>query len=193
MPEFRFDEETHTYYLGDMVLPSVTQVLKAEGFYNHRGDPWYMERGSIIHEVTELYDLDDLDMESVDPQIMPYLQAYIKFRKESGFRPGSIEFPLCHPVYLYAGTIDRLGTIGDEYILLDIKSGSPQKADALQLAAYHDLVMNDDECKRPAIRCYNLYLRSDGTYRFPEQKNIQGHLVTFLSALHCYRWKKENL
>ena len=42
-------------------------------------------------------------------------------------------------------------------------------------------------------KCYVLYLKKNGSYRFEEVKNIRSHLNTFLSALNVMRWKEENL
>ncbi len=42
-------------------------------------------------------------------------------------------------------------------------------------------------------KCYILFLRKDGSYRFEEVRNLRRHLNDFLSALNVLRWRKENL
>jgi len=40
-------------------------------------------------------------------------------------------------------------------------------------------------------KCYILFLRKDGTYRFEEVKNLRTNLNIFLSALNVLRWREE--
>jgi len=102
MDFIHFEESTHTYRLGGpngVVVPSVTQIMKAAGiiddsFYNDTG----RFRGSAVHRATQLLDESDLspdegslDWESLDPELLPYVQAYGKFKLESGFIPEEIE------------------------------------------------------------------------------------------------------
>lgn len=94
------------------LYPSVTTILKAEGFINTAYyDDWSRDRGSMIHLATAYDDQGELDEETLDPVIIPYLDAWRKFRKESGFAPEKIEPPLMSTVYRYAGTPDRIGEL----------------------------------------------------------------------------------
>jgi hypothetical protein len=94
------------------LYPSVTTILKAEGFIDTRFyDDWSRDRGSMIHLATAYDDAGELDEESLDPVILPYLVAWRKFRKESGFGLGLIEPPMMSTAYKYAGTPDRIGDL----------------------------------------------------------------------------------
>lgn len=104
-----FEAEGHKYGNG---LESVTTILKAEGFINTAFyDDWSRDRGSMIHLATAYDDAGELDEESLDPVILPYLVAWRKFRKESGFGLGLIEPPMMSTAYRYAGTPDRIGDL----------------------------------------------------------------------------------
>jgi hypothetical protein len=105
-----FDEEKHLYTLNGIALPSVTGVLKAEGFIDTRFyDEYSRNRGTLIHLATEYDDSGDLDEDTLDPVIVPYVEAWRKFKKESGFIVDSSETPLCNKTHRYAGKIDRRG------------------------------------------------------------------------------------
>jgi len=92
--------------------PSVTTILKAEGFIDTRFyDDWSRDRGSMIHLATAYDDAGELDEENLDPVILPYLAAWRRFRKESGFIPEQIEPPMMSNTYRYAGTPDRIGEL----------------------------------------------------------------------------------
>lgn len=104
-----FEPEGHKYGNG---LESVTGILKAEGFIDTSFyDDWSRDRGSMVHLATAYDDRNELDEESLDPVILPYLEAWRKFRKESGFVPESIEPPMMSTAYRYAGTPDRIGEL----------------------------------------------------------------------------------
>jgi hypothetical protein len=104
-----FQEEGHLYEGGR--LPSTTGILKAEGFIDAR---FYTEesrtRGTYVHLATHYDDSGELDEGTVDPDIMPYLEAWRKFKAESGFIVERSEVPMKSSLYHYAGTIDRIGT-----------------------------------------------------------------------------------
>ena len=94
------------------LYPSVTTILKAEGFIDTRFyDDWSRDRGSMIHLATAYDDAGELDEENLDPVILPYLKAWRRFRKESGFVPEQIEPPMMSTAYKYAGTPDRIGEL----------------------------------------------------------------------------------
>ncbi len=104
-----FEREGHKYGNG---LEPVTTILKAEGIIDTRFyDDWSRDRGSMVHLATAYDDRNELDEENLDPVIRPYLEAWRKFRKESGFVPEKIEVPGMSTVYCYAGTPDRIGEL----------------------------------------------------------------------------------
>jgi hypothetical protein len=105
-----FDELNHTFTANGQTLPSVTQVLRANGmtpeFYT-RIDPWYLERGKLIHLATEYDDRGTLDEDTVDEVVRPYLDAYRTFRADYRGQITGIEKRMWHPQLGYAGIIDR--------------------------------------------------------------------------------------
>ena len=159
--ELLFISEDHSFWLGDRRLPSVTYILK-HFIPRYMCDEWYLDRGTAVHKATELYDKETLDPESVDPQIEGYLRAWIRFREDYEFIPEHIELQAYHPVYMYAGIIDRIGKSGEDRVLLDIKTGEPSKSDRLQIAGGYYSMVTDN-----ITICHPLYLHSDGTYDKP--------------------------
>ncbi len=71
-PEIEFQAEDHTYrHLPSLrQVPSVTTILKVMGTYRDI-DPETLSyaamRGTHVHQACELYDMDDLDIERLDP------------------------------------------------------------------------------------------------------------------------------
>jgi len=137
MTDFYFDSESHEYFFRGKAIPSVTQVLQGEGVID---TTWFSEeganRGTAIHRLTETYDNDlPCDVEDLK-KYKPYLDAYISFVEESGFRVLCCEQSVCSAKLQYAGTLDRLGIINGTWSVLDIKTGSYQKWWGLQTSAY---------------------------------------------------------
>ena len=105
-----FKEEGHVYTFGKKHLPSVTGILKSEGFIDDRFfDDYSRNRGSMVHLACHLDDINDLDEGSLDPAIIPYLTAWRLFKKESGFIVEKSEQPRMSSAYQFAGTPDCIG------------------------------------------------------------------------------------
>lgn len=193
-----FNPERHEYRLGDQVLPHVTQVTDSLQSYSGVSDKVMREaadRGRAVHLATQLWDEDDLDVDSLPDTVRPYLDAWIRFREETGFEPGLIEFRVHSRTFGYAGTLDRTGSFHklrgirpDQPALIDLKATykimaavGPQTAGYLH--ALHETLGNKITRRRFAVQ-----LKPDGTYRLEECKDPSDWSV-FLSALTLTNWR----
>jgi hypothetical protein len=185
MEAIELDRETHRYTPN---LPSVTEILEAAGLID---TAWFTEesreRGSAVHRACELFDLGELDFESLDDRIEPYVRAYIRFRasrKDLIF--DWIETPMMDGARVYAGCADRI-LQSQERAVWDLKTGDPKPADRYQLAAYVNLLDDPFSYSRAC-----LYLRQDATYQvreFPKDQYIYD-LNVFNAALTIYYAKQ---
>lgn len=190
----QFDAETHSYTWRGKQVPSVTQVLKDTGLID---DQWYTERsrqiGQAVHLATEYDDLRKLREETVSALISPYLDAWRKFRAETGFTPlpDGIEKRIYNQSAQYAGTLDRIGTLaGGAEVLLDIKTGAPQSWHALQLAAYAMALPEPRRYRRARVE-----LKRDGTYRYTEfaPENRSADYNIFQSARTIWQYQSRRI
>ncbi len=188
MPNLNFDESTHTYILDGRRLITVTQALAILDD-RWKVDPFYLERGRLIHLATEYYDRDELDESSVDPRIAPFLESYIKFRMSTDFIPQLIEQKFYHPQYFYAGRLDRQGLFNGMSVIIDIKSGQKADVDELQNVALWELCQVNHV---PVKKLFDLYLRDDGKMPnlVPVEKSKKLLLPVFLAALTVTRFKE---
>lgn len=140
MLKIDFKSDSHEYFINGKKVPSVTQVLSLAGEFKYVNKD-VLERaakfGTAVHKATELYDQNNLNLDNLDPALMPYLQAWKKFLNETNFKILEIEKIVGSNRMGYAGTIDRIGYIGDDLTLLDIKTTTTiARTVPLQLGAY---------------------------------------------------------
>ena len=182
-----FDALNHSYTEGDVSLPSVTTILKAEGFYDPRVfAEGAANRGTLVHLITQQVDegakrLEDFNLSP----LYAYALAWDKFKIDTGAEILDSEIIVGGTIQGCAGTVDRVAMIqGQEYVL-DIKSGVPMPWHAIQLAGYKYLL-------NEPLRRMCVYLKDTGKYRADECKNRYDETV-WKAALISYRWKKENV
>jgi hypothetical protein len=185
MPELKFDEKTHSYYLDGLKLPSVTSVLRDARLFEYAsGNEMYMDRGTNIHMLTELHDTGALDESKVENSILSYLYAWKRFKEDTGIEVLAIEEPVYHPIYLYAGKVDRRVRWNGNEAVIDIKSGLYAPWHALQTAAYAKTY------GRTMLR-FCVYLSDDGSYDLKEHLDPTDWDI-FRSALAIANWKRKN-
>ena len=190
MSDFQFNEEKHEYTLGGIVIPGVTQVIQDAGLINFDGVnkellDYKADIGRKVHSATELYDSGILDEESLHPILKGYFDSWVKFRKDFKFEPVKIEAQLFHPIYRFAGRIDRIGMIDKDETLVEIKSGGKQKVHEIQTAGYSLLWCQD---KKKIKRRIAVYLSEEG-YKIEEHKNPSDKNI-FIACLSIYNYKK---
>lgn len=134
-----FTHETHEYRVDGRVVPSVTQILKATlvavdfdelaGFSSRLGQAIDEKRalGQALHADAHAFDDNDLDWATVHVDVLPYLEAWRRFRADKRLAPQVRERRLYHPALGYAGTLDGVFvTPGLKRVLVDIKTGDPE-------------------------------------------------------------------
>ncbi|MFA5321364.1 MAG: hypothetical protein WC373_01715 [Smithella sp.] len=192
MTKLTFNAELHEYRdAKGNVIPSVTQVLESVGLSDFSGVPADVlavaqERGLVVHKITELYDMEMLDMSSVDPKLKGYLTAYKKFLNDFKILSFmAIEEIVYNLIGDYAGTLDRIAETQKGKILFDIKTGVFSIAHGPQVATYE--AAHAGNCKIDTIG--TLYLNDDGTYKFKEEHNRKYSFLIFLNALTVHKYK----
>jgi hypothetical protein len=177
------DRETHRYSNG---LPSVTQILQGANIINPEiYTQESKDRGTAVHAACEYWDKGDLDESELDSRIVPYLDAYKLFRMETRISYEWIEAPMDDAAHLYAGMPDRV-IISRPAMLIDIKSGAPERWHHLQTAAYVNMFADPFSFQR-----FSLYLNAGGKYRLVEHPKTEyiADLGIFINALNIHYWK----
>lgn len=124
------------------------------------------ERGIYVHQAAAMFDRGTLDWESLDPVLVPYMEAYRDFLVQSGLvsQPWThIEHHVEDPVLGYVGALDR----ANDGMTVDLKTGVAEWWVAVQIAAYRRCLPHSHKRTQ-----FVLELRDDGTYRFTPTSDL---------------------
>lgn len=119
MAKLIFFDDTHTYTVDGEEFPSVSEISRFASREIYGDVMQYnldnaCSRGSAVHKATEI--LDKYSKCECDEDIVPYVQAYIKFRKDFGIGDYfAIEKAIANEELKYAGTIDRIYRIDEDF------------------------------------------------------------------------------
>lgn len=194
-----FDPQGHRYYVDGELVPSVTQVIKDAGMIDDRFFTEYHRwRGSAAHEAIATWNrAGNIDRRTVDPKIRPYLEAAIKWMKDTGFMPMFTEHRMYDPIFNVCGTADMIGyfkTNGKPLVnvFADWKSNDwnqGQLTSKWQLAAYGHAYNPKEIFERIEI-----VIGPDGNYgpvnSFPVD-TYQRHVDEFLALSITARLRRE--
>jgi len=189
------NSDIHQYQVDGKPVPSVTQILQDCGItdfskVNKRVIDFAQKRGKAIHKACHLHDVGDLDVFTLDLRITPYLDAYIKFKHDTGFLVKDSELRVASRKFHYAGTLDKLGILEGKITIIDLKSGPIMPGVAIQTAGY-ELAYNEGKGPREKIRRREVVqLKDDGTWAYgPDDLFGLTDRSIFLAALSIFSFK----
>ena len=188
-----FTEEGHIYTWKGKKVRSVTQVL--EPLYGYIGVPAHVleaaaARGTAVHLACEYWDNGVFG--GIEEELQPYLDAWIRFLEESKIEIEMVENRIYHPLYGYAGAIDRIAVLQGVRGIFDIKTtASLMPAAGPQLAAYLE-AWNHTNPEVPAEKRFVVQLKPDGKYVLAEHTD-KADFQTFLACQRVTKWRDKHV
>lgn len=169
-------------------MPGVTQILSDLGIADYSFLPtatreMALQRGRIVHRLTELSDRGTLDESTVDPALRGYLDAWRRFVGQYRIDHWHhIEQPMHNALLGYCGTPDRIS--GE--LLIDVKTNSIPRWTRLQTAAY--AMFLDYLPQRLAVE-----LHDDGTYSVDRYSRVDlfRERQAWIGCLTAWRCRRE--
>lgn len=195
-----FEPEAHIYTYKGVEVPSVTQILhhcRLTPDWSYT-DPWYGERGRMIHLAIQYYEEGVLDWTSLDERIEPFLRGYLLWKHH--YRPVQlqVEKQIYNHEWNYAGTediyclvdpfnhrqpghspcvvaLDRRPTI------VDVKAGVAHRSHGYQTAGYAQTI-------NPGAHRMCVYVNEKGGYKVEHYTQFEDFRI-FLAATTVYHWR----
>ncbi len=169
-----FKEAKHEYFYQGIRVPSVSELCKPL-----RSDwvipPYYAERGTAVHDLTEAFDSGRY-FDELAGELYPYMDAYRQFHDQHEVALKEMEQMVFHDRLFYAGRFDRLWEVDGVLHLTDIKTGGKYRQHRVQLSAYAMALGGKMEIS-------NLYL-NPFEFKFDTWKTDACELVEALSLVY---------
>lgn len=195
----KFDPIKHKYSVDGIPIPGVTKTLQEIGLIDFSHVPaerleLALRFGTMVHLATELYDSGDLNDTKLDPNLRPYLDGWIKYKKDTMLVIEGIEERVMSKKYRYAGTLDRRVIKYGRRTVVDISTSVDFSiAKALQTEAYKQ-AYNEGKQIQDKIKDREIVLLNDkGTYKLaPKEFYGKNDFNVFLSCLTFNNWRKSH-
>lgn len=192
--DIQFQEEGHLYTIDGKPAVSVTQVMR-DYVTGYDGVPAHILEaaahfGNQVDKACQLIAEDDLDESTLDPLMVPRVEAFKKFLADTGAEIESHQFVVGDKRLMVAGTGDFLMRFQRGRWVIDTKATSAVMPSwGIQTSAYStfDAAMQGTPVRRRAA----LWLRDNGTYQLIEHKDPTDYNM-FLSCLNIHRWRQRH-
>lgn len=203
----RYEDSTHTYWLDGVRVPSITQSMIPATFDQFDFvSPEVLAKkareGTMVHHMVDIHESSgmdavlnfcDSDPDAVD--LLPDLDAYLAFKKDTGFKPALIEEIVASRKYGFAGRLDLEGKMtahpGPHRDLIDIKrTATPPRSAGIQTAG-QEIALREtfDIPDSVQFKRWVLHLRN-GKYKLVPHTD-RGDRAVFLSALNVTKWREK--
>ena len=160
-----YDDDTHTYLVDGIIVPSVTQVLKVKfgGMYESVAPEVLKkagERGTAVHKSIEDYCTKGIDLGTTEVRHFRFLKNYYDLK------PVKNEIPIIvckDDIPVTAGRLDMILDIGDDRAVADIKTTSTLNKEylAYQLNLYRLGVLQCYPDLGAITKLYGIHIRED--------------------------------
>ena len=180
-----------------MKYPSVTQILAEAGITNYDGiAPDILEAaaafGTAVHLATALYDQGILAKKILAPELKPYLNGWIQYRKDTGLIILEVEPEIFSKKYGTIGHPDRIVMLRERKTVIELKSTAVlMSSTAIQTAGYQGIYNEGKPIKEKIKDRLGVLLKPDGTYQMKLYTD-KGNWSVFLAALTIRNWRERN-
>lgn len=188
-PVYRFDQAEHRYYIDDVEVPHITQMLTDTGWSN---DDWCPDearvRGSAVHQLAAEYDLGAItDPGAVESVYKGWFLAYVEAMRLIRPTWTHVETFIISPVHRFGGRLDRVGKLWGAWAVVDLKTGVPSRATPIQLALQCLLVAPELHLPPTALMRYELALKENGAWTLIEHRSKNDFNVAMDVIRECCR------
>lgn len=186
--------EAH-YLKGQRRYARVTSILARARGNGLAGIPEHIldaarARGKAVHAAIEYLNRDELDEATVHPLILGYVESFRRWRDLMKPVTERSEHVWVSEIYGYGGRLDWKCRVAGRFNgswIIDVKSGMPSPADALQTAAYFNLEI--ENAPGQTLQRAALYVHRDGSPATFQAFSDPTDFAVFLSYRNIYEWE----
>ncbi len=187
---FYYDELTERPMFDGRRIMGVTDVLRLSGIME--GQMWGTDHdlwmGRCRHAAVELWVKGTLDLNTVHADILPSIEAFLAFQKDTGFKPTQSEYKVWNPVYRVATRLDLMGEFPDgAQGIVELKSGTVSKVTAIQ-TALQDILLGSQVARKR----YGLSIPNTGKPNVVPYANRDDYSIA-IAAMNLAVWKVKEL
>lgn len=188
-----YTEEPHGYLWKGEPKPYVSGILADLGLKPDfsRVDPGILrhktEIGKGAHLAIKYHNKGTLDIESVDPEIKPYFQAYLSFLQISKAEIISFETPQYSELHDFACTPDLVMKLNDRIVLIDAKTTAVIDPSVEYQLWFQEIAWNENNKNTPAEARFTLHLRKNAEYRLKDWSLRSAYNATNL----LFTWREK--
>jgi hypothetical protein len=199
MAKLAYDDFKHEYRLDGNVISGVTSCISSipEDLLLNSAFIRKTHIGSLVHTVCDtIKQGEHVEIDSLGEEVKPYVEGYLKFRKEAGYTVLGSEVRVFSEKYRYGGCVDDISlNPAGRLAIMDIKTASiVSPTTKLQLAAYAgavDEMGNMSRMGHGRVRERScIWLLGDGDYKIIHYKAKEDFKV-FLCHLTVNNWKRK--
>lgn len=189
-----FDEFGHLYKIDGVVIPSVSQILQANGLSDFSMvKPDILERakqfGLGVHKGCELHDLKTLDRDSLCDPLVPYITQWQRFLTTFKVQILDIERRFWSTKYRFGGCLDRVAIINSKLTDVEIKTTtSISPTTAIQTMGYKILYDEGRKFKDKIKKRLVVQLK-EKSFEIKEYRDARDEQI-FMSCLTVLNYKK---
>lgn len=160
----RYRDRDHTYWLGKIQLPSVTNICSDAGLIDARHfTVGAAQRGTDVHDEIARWIKGKIEVKGD----LVFLHGFLAFVRNTGFVALESEKLVYSLVHGIAGRCDIIGILNGRMIVLEIKTGNEYGWWAYQLSGYQICI---EEMGLAGIAArFSIRLHDDGSYSLKEQ------------------------
>jgi hypothetical protein len=185
-----YSPEDHIYRYNGIIVPSVNQILDAEGIlpsFDFPNAEFYRLRGEYVHDAIKMHFYGKLDEESLEGDVEAFFNGFRKFMDENPVSPEEVEKPLYSEKWGFTGTPD----MWDTKAIYDWKCSKNTYAHYLLTMAGYKILIEENykHLNYKAEKSILVHLQPNNYFI----KEVVPDTNTFLGILLSYKWKEKNL
>lgn len=192
-----FDEKNHLYSLDNINIPSFSKIVSDLGLVDlsmiKPEDLEYKRQvGTAVHKAIFLHNLGNLDMDSLDENVTPYFNSWLKFIEL--YHPKILtqysEKPICSIKWKYGVTPDIVAELKPGLTIIELKT-TIQMSPVIALQTEAQAIAILETYKLKIKQRWGLQLIPNALPKLEVYEDMSDFTI-WISTVNFWNWQKKN-